>query len=320
MKIIINLITIIALIFTFERCTKDFFKVKVPVELPNYTSKPVIIADIDPSADQFKVFLTKTRRLDNSTAYNTILSDSIFDINGNFVSLKTPINIDTIGDARLVIVAPNGKSSPLKYNNGYYYGENIQFVNGNSYKIQLENSIYNDVYGIATFPLAVPIDTLIYKPNSVYKPGIDIKDLNDKIDELSVYFKDPPNETNIYQILITGYDSLNVAQRVRLEYLDNFSDKQTLTDRSFNGKSYVWRFGIDPNRKDRNNPSPNRIVSYVVVLKSISNDKYKYELSRDLYNKSKDNPFAEPIILYSNIANGLGIFSITSRSTKLLRK
>jgi Domain of unknown function (DUF4249) len=320
MKNIIQFTTIIVLFLACTGCNKDFFKVKVPVTLPDYESKPVIIADIDPSADQFKVFLTKSRRLDNSTPYNTVLIDSIFDINGNFVSLKTPINMDTIANARLMIVSPSGKSSPLKYNNGYYYGENIQFEHGSNYKIQLENSAFTDVYGSATFPLAVPIDTLIYKPSSVYKPGIDIKDLNDKIDELSVYFKDPPNETNIYQILITGYDSLNVAQRVRLEYLDNFSDKQTLTDRSFNGKSYVWRFGIDPNRKERNNPNPIRIVSYVVVLKSISNDKYKYELSRDLYNKSKDNPFAEPTILYSNINNGIGIFSITSRSTKVLTK
>ena len=73
------------------------------------------------------------------------------------------------------------------------------------------------------------------------------------------------------------------------------------------GKKYKWRFTSysfgDPGA-----------VNLVVWLRSISKDEYLFLKSVDLYQNNEDNPFAEPVIIHSNIASGDGIFSLKTWS------
>jgi hypothetical protein len=47
-------------------------------------------------------------------------------------------------------------------------------------------------------------------------------------------------------------------------------------------------------------------------LHHVSASFYQYSLSARRYDDAEDNPFAEPVILYSNVKNGYGVFSMGS--------
>jgi len=49
-----------------------------------------------------------------------------------------------------------------------------------------------------------------------------------------------------------------------------------------------------------------------IKLYSISEGYYNYKKSVQEWNKNKDNPFTEPVIIYSNVVNGMGILGEAS--------
>lgn len=55
-----------------------------------------------------------------------------------------------------------------------------------------------------------------------------------------------------------------------------------------------------------------------VTVSSGSEDFFLYERTFDLYQQTSDNPFAQPVQVYSNIENGLGIFAGMSSVTEVV--
>lgn len=80
---------------------------------------------------------------------------------------------------------------------------------------------------------------------------------------------------------------------------------------------YMWSNG---DIETYNIPTYDEIASnyksYKVTLKiklhSISEDTYKYIKSMRLYSATEGDPFSEPVLIYSNIKDGLGIFGCSS--------
>jgi hypothetical protein len=52
-----------------------------------------------------------------------------------------------------------------------------------------------------------------------------------------------------------------------------------------------------------------------VQLHVINEDYFEFLLSLEKYNETYENPFAEPVMVFSNIENGLGLFSSYSTYT-----
>ena len=65
-------------------------------------------------------------------------------------------------------------------------------------------------------------------------------------------------------------------------------------DNYWNEAGYIWSY---------------RNIGLRFYLHNISQDYYYYRRSLELYNQSSDNPFAQPVQVYSNIENGFGIFA-----------
>ncbi|MFQ5636990.1 MAG: DUF4249 family protein [bacterium] len=51
------------------------------------------------------------------------------------------------------------------------------------------------------------------------------------------------------------------------------------------------------------------IEMFIVVLLTTSESYYNFHKSVDQQNATEDNPFAEPVPIYTNIENGLGVFA-----------
>lgn len=102
-------------------------------------------------------------------------------------------------------------------------------------------------------------------------------------------------------------------------------NQQLITDEFFNGKEFVLKFTalsskrvIKPGYEDRFFYSSDNVVSeeYIVNLQSISKDMYLYLKSKEMADGIMDGFFTEPVQIYNNISNGIGILgSYTSIRT-----
>jgi hypothetical protein len=65
--------------------------------------------------------------------------------------------------------------------------------------------------------------------------------------------------------------------------------------------------------------SGNRVIydRYTIHLQHLSKDFYQYLKYLKLYEHYRDNPFAEPVPVYSNVKNGAGIFAGFNDDTKI---
>lgn len=76
-----------------------------------------------------------------------------------------------------------------------------------------------------------------------------------------------------------------------------------LTDQSFNGATYRARIQAD-NYQD----GPVRLEVF-----SLTEDAYRYAVSRRAYDDAGDNPFAEPVSIHNNVEGGYGFFVLGNR-------
>ena len=109
-----------------------------------------------------------------------------------------------------------------------------------------------------------------------------------------------------YEEMIEYYDSNDpVFRGSNNEYtLDKMYGK-VFSDEIFNGKEY--NIDISTNYfKDEFQEEPAKI--YIKLL-TVNSDIYRYITSFNLNQQSKYDPFAQPVQIYSNIENGLGLFS-----------
>lgn len=75
------------------------------------------------------------------------------------------------------------------------------------------------------------------------------------------------------------------------------------TDAVFNGSSRTITF-----RMENYNPGSD----YVIRLSSLSHDFFRYQRTLDRYDYSNGDPFAEPVLIFTNVSGGLGILGGTS--------
>ena len=79
-----------------------------------------------------------------------------------------------------------------------------------------------------------------------------------------------------------------------------------LSDQGINGETYnlkLQHYTVS----DADTTDIAGIHGYL-YLKSVTKDYYWYQRSINNYYNSEGNPFAEPVVIYTNITNGRGIF------------
>jgi hypothetical protein len=93
-------------------------------------------------------------------------------------------------------------------------------------------------------------------------------------------------------------------------------NQQLITDELFNGKEFVLKFTantykrvVKPGYEDKIYYGSDNVVSeeYTVNLQGISKDMYLYLKSKEMADGVLDGFFTEPVQIYNNISNGIGI-------------
>ncbi len=85
-------------------------------------------------------------------------------------------------------------------------------------------------------------------------------------------------------------------------YMEKVEESQYLKDDAFDGETY--HIELLSNKRDTTK------YELKVEVNAITRDKYLFAKTLIAYTIAQDNPFAEPVIVHTNVENGQGIFSL----------
>ncbi len=152
--------------------------------------------------------------------------------------------------------------------------------------------------------------------------------------KLKITFTDNPDERNFYMVALqnlTEYEMYDENGNIYYEsYLENISYfysedpvfesdiwKQTFEGETLHGAAFSDRYipgssySLEIDGGFLYNPR-NLVTAYIY---SIDEDFYRYILSYQNNSYTSDNPFAEPVSVYSNITDGIGLLTATACDT-----
>jgi hypothetical protein len=297
----------VLLTIIFGACEKN-------IDIDIGDTDPMIVLNGVLKADStVEIFLSRTRHILDNNEINSLLNASV-----------------EISDEE-------GNSEALLLGSGNLYRtDQMNIQSGKAYTIRASAPGYNDVEATTSVPERVPIAR--FDTSTVYN------DWGEDMIEFSIELDDPPGVENYYMIsistqlsfsykeysyyldtlyvdlekdtVIVGYvrDSViftdvrneNVwfeSENLAIEQQESYTSRVLFSDRLFDGKSYTIRgrfntwflWGISDSS------------TIDVRLQSIDSHYYKYIDSRVDHYYARNDPFAVPVIVHSNIQNGVGI-------------
>jgi hypothetical protein len=178
---------------------------------------------------------------------------------------------------------------------------------GSLYRVRVEHPRYPVVDETLLMPGSSGILSLQY----IDSVGLDSS--GDALAALIATINDPAGEKNFYRLYFAYYNEvvqgfLPFAFSTNDDVLLSPATEKTgdgsylFNDNLFNGKSRQIRIEFS---RGIATGTPR----FLSIAESLSSDLYSYELSVSRFEASKDNPFAEPVFIYSNIRGGLGIWA-----------
>jgi hypothetical protein len=149
-------------------------------------------------------------------------------------------------------------------------------------------------------------------------------DFDNKGIECKIHFRDPPFESNFYLLNICKAPTVNpfynnigfiCTDPTVEETLDSGESKEGIafSDKSFNGQKHSLTIFIS--RESIAHIQSGKEYYIHFRLHSITEEYFKYIKVLNLYNKNLGNPLAEPVMVYSNVTGGYGMFTGTSVSS-----
>ncbi|MCF8219748.1 MAG: DUF4249 domain-containing protein [Bacteroidales bacterium] len=279
----INIIVLLVVTLMGLSCEKTVDN----IDLPEAEEKMVVYSFISPGCDT--VFAEVTR------------SEPYFgnDIWGN--------SNEIVSDAELLFIH-DGTEKKLQYDpleENYFITLNgLQITSGDTYQIKATAPGLDDTFSKCTIPSPAPQDITYEGADYYYEYGERIR--------MYFSFSDIPDEENYYRLLVsesdTTYDGYVIWRKMTLSY-DYFA--YLLTDKNTsNGKitaeisQYMGYEESDHTLK--------------ITLLAIDKNYYEYYEKLNLVYINDDNPFSEPVIPYSNIENGLGLFAGYTKHSKII--
>ena len=197
---------------------------------------------------------------------------------------------------------------------GYYTGNTTPNV-GQSYQLEVSAPTFDPIVGTSA------------APNPVSIVGLDTVRRNDdgfEEMEISLTINDPANEANYYMIRIRRLDSINLSEGIQeyfwlysedptFDNIDIGSTWLTVDDKLFDGQTKTLKFFSSLFQFEQND------APIEVVLYASSEESYLYRRTLNLAGSVQDNPFAQPVQVYTNIDKGFGIFGGITPDIMLLR-
>lgn len=205
-------------------------------------------------------------------------------------------NYDDVKNAQ-VSISDGQNSVQLQYKNSYLYGDGIYFAHlgalqateGQEFRLKITTPDGEEISSSCKVPSSptTKIDLLDYDsiPNewgysTEYSFRFQLQDLG-------------PDETSYYYFTVLGFWTDPFGNRYEDElYSENYGENYQKIKK---GDKAIMKF------QSYDSYDSLRILAY-------KTDEHYYHYHHSVSIYEGDNPFAEPVIIYSNIENGLGVF------------
>jgi len=198
---------------------------------------------------------------------------------------------------------------------------------GKTYKLVFSAPNFPTAEALSFTPLFVPLNSLVFTPNA----RVDA-DGNSQ-DEVKINFTDNGSTEDYYLVrILNAYGDYLYCVTTkdkdveRLVYEDPFypedcllSNRLLLSDQNFNGATKTLIFYTESGMLDPQTGQGGGVTRATVALLHINKDYFKYLRSLNTYENVQDNPFAEPVNLYSNVKNGYGFFTTYAMAVDSIR-
>jgi hypothetical protein len=240
-----------------------------------------------------------------------------------------------VKDAQVVLYENNIAIDTMVYQaaiQGYKSPHNKVIRAGYTYTIKASAPGYVPVEASTMLPSQSVITSVTHIPNAR-------KDsYGDFMDEIRIKINDPAGEQNFYQVQIlstsfgsgSGYPVNCVSTTDKdIEAIgytdplgnDNCIDGSSLLmkDVNFNGGEKQVTFYVNSYELQTYSNGTGRDYRPYIRVNRITEDYFKFVRSYNIYNNAVDNPFAEPVNVYTNVKNGYGIFAGYTSAVDTLR-
>ena len=281
----------------------------VDFDIPQNKPKVVVNALFSPDS-VWRIQISRSNSiLDTNLSFGFVsIGDAvvtILDQNNQFVETITGIPTGLFGD--FFSYSYKGKTKPMP---------------GQSYTVQVAVKDEPNIKAINKVPTLVSITSVEIDSSRFISDREPI--------EMDITFKDPGGEKNYYTVKVIGdsyyipnKDTVWVTREINVKVVDpslNEEFKESdrfINDNLFNGKNYTLHLKLFS--QPYWGPQSPVTVHARVILVSISEEYYKYFTTKNLQDYTNGDPFAQPVQVFSNVENGLGIFAGYSSSVVELK-
>jgi hypothetical protein len=322
----------LALIFLLTSCKSLVTDIDIP-----YEDRLVVQCFISPQDTLLEVSVTKTAPvigevLDGAERYpnilnaNVVLTDGQKSVTIPYKTLQLPSSYDA--DGEYIFTARS------RY---YLSAKNLPIVAGKTYTLKVSAPGFESVEGSCVIPTKVVAEKDIASTQTsvtgtagrggggalITYPSIEVR------------FKDIMGEESFYSVGqffyqkgtyldATGAKKLRVNWTTKYEYIaDRGQENQTLITQAFDLRSFNnfssfgggGNNGGGPNGGGGPQGGGNTVAVTVtdryneIYVANTDKAYYLYNTAIDKIRKANGNPFAEPVLTYTNIKNGLGVMA-----------
>lgn len=271
---------------------EDAFTTVIDADPPPFTRKMVVHAWCDDTPDAAQRLILETNR-------------NIFDA----FDQNRPITDATIEILEDGVVVGSFQHDLAPPDNEYATGPaNVFNKVGAEYTLRIQAPGMPDAEARQYLPAPVEIS------DALFVPELTVDEDGYRVNGFKVTFADSPNTNDYY--LLECFEKGQGQFRIYLDSNDPYV--QTVND----GFVLIQDEGNDgfDQTFEIYTYSANEFSDYEFILRHISKDVFQYLLSIDRYVNNDIDFFSEPSFVNSNVQNGLGIFSLSSKTVKDVRK
>jgi hypothetical protein len=315
MQLIKNIIYSLSAICIFASCGEKFFDTTLELPTPEHTPVMAVSAFINSTdSDSLKFKITRTYGL-----FEERPTDSRDNLSGATVKL--------FEDGNLLY---DFEEENTEFDAGYISPTLSEAFGGEgkTYKLEVSHPDYGTATATQVMPNAVPLTNVEYRQlesNEIFEGGSG---------EFRLVFDDPADEENYYEVAasqkywIPARDSsgmiipdslIKITQEIYLgsdgppdpNVTEGFNDVAMLiSDKNFDGQTFTLSAEFyEYSEFEGGEVDP---PVYTIYWRSVSKDYFNYSKSLLDNERAQNNPFAEPVSLYTNIDGGVGAFCLRS--------
>jgi hypothetical protein len=249
------------------------------------------------------------------------------------VSVLAPNSSMPLPNAFITLYEGGLLRDTLVYNAGarlYRAKNDTRFISGNTYTIKGSHTGLAAVEATTTAPQPVAIQSLSYRPR--FRTDAN----GQERDEIRFSFQDAPGQADYYEVQVqvplgnTGQyrpvfclytvdpDAETGLGGVGVTYDDCIEESFVMKDLRFDGRTKEVTLQVESDDLLTVTLPTGTVLRPRVVLRAVTGDYYRFYKSKRAYEDAEDNPFAEPVSVYTNIKNGFGIFAAYANSYRIV--